>query len=146
MRHRCLFGCILFVGSMIAAYVIFALWPPRRPANVPREAVFVATAKIGWWEYCSLEPIRRSVYCRLFFTDGRVAREDEFLPYDGGAAVTSDELHIDQRTHYADSSRIILRNGRVLLPKSVYDDQKKFLNSWEPFPPGLRRTWTASEK
>ena len=146
MRHRCLVGGILFAGSMIAAYVIFALWPPSRPANVPRGAVFVATAKIGWWELCSFDPVRRSNYCRLFFTDGRVAREGEFLPYDGGAPATNDELQIDPHTHYADSFRIILRNGRILLPKSVYDEQKKFLDSWEPFPPGLRRTWTASQK
>jgi hypothetical protein len=100
--------------------------------------VYVATAKIGFWDYCKFDPVQRTDHCQIFFTDGSILSEDDFLPYDGGTAVGADELKIDPHTHFADLDRIILRNGRILLPKSRYDDEKKF---WD----GMCRNWRAPD-
>jgi hypothetical protein len=146
MSKRKLYYWLIGLALVVIAYIVIVAWPPKRPANVPKGAVFVPTAKMGWWEYCRFDPVQRTDHCQMFLTNGSIAREDDFLPYDGGAPVEADELKIDPHTDFAGDDRIILRNGRILLPKSIYEHAKKFWDNWEPFPHGLRRTWSASPK
>ena len=99
-----------------------------RPRGVSTEAVFVRGAKVGWWQECTTATEGRSVHCRIWNGAGVVLVDEEFLPYDGGPAPTGDELKITPDTSFAGPDRIFLANKRVLLPRSRFDELKKFVD------------------
>jgi hypothetical protein len=54
--------------------------------------------------------------------------DEEFLPYDGGTQPTGEELKIATYPLFPGPDRIFLINGRVLLPRSRFDELKKFVD------------------
>ena len=101
--------------------------PPRnRPGSVPTEAVFVNGGKLGgWWELCRLENAGETIYCRIWNRAGLIQYDDQFLPADGNAPPTAEELRISPAPKFPGPDRIILTNRRVLLPKSRFDELKR---------------------
>jgi hypothetical protein len=101
-----------------------------RPDGVPVKAVFVNGSKgVGWWQQCAPATGGQFLHCRIWNREGLVLEDEEFLPYDGGTSPTIDELRIPSDTTFAGPDRIYLSNGRVLLPRSRFDELKKFVDS-----------------
>lgn len=98
-------------------------WPPERPENVPKSAVFVQSVKGGYWHSCGIDLTENICYCAIYHDDGRLIFNDVFLPYDGGAPVTENELNI---TPNGKVDTIKLANGRLLLPKSRFEIVKHY--------------------
>ncbi len=55
---------------------------PKRPANVPIDAVFVPGSKRGWWHSCRLGK-NGECLCTIYHLEGDVLRSGVFLPYEG---------------------------------------------------------------
>ena len=68
------------------------------------------------------------VHCQIWNGVGLVLVAEEFLPYDGGPAPTAEELKIPTDANFAGPDRIFLANKRVLLPRSRFDELKKFVD------------------
>jgi hypothetical protein len=115
--------------GVVLVYVIVLGSPPRRPSNVPGDAVFVEGAKTGWWQSCS-HTSQNVTMCRVYNKGGQVIVDEEFLPYDGGPQPTVSELVLDPRNHYSDVYRIALKNGRLLLRKSMFAQSKELLDTF----------------
>ncbi|MEO8658950.1 MAG: hypothetical protein ABI693_10795 [Bryobacteraceae bacterium] len=98
-----------------------------RPQNVLKDAVYVGPA-VGWWEHCAYLPAQRIDQCRIWNYRGGILEEGEFVPYDQGAPATSDQLRIVDGGSGPD--RIVLRNGRTLIPKSREVQMRRFLD-WQ---------------
>jgi hypothetical protein len=122
------------VGSLICAVaLLFCSACTRRPdvvrpGSVSVDAVFVRGSKIGWWQQCTSAKPSRSVHCRIWNEAGLVLEDEEFLPYDGGAPITAEELKISADTAFPGPDRIYLTNGRVLLPQSRFEELKIFVD------------------
>jgi len=58
---------------------------------------------------------------------GDVLAEEVFLPYDGGPPAGPNELKIKSKGSTG-SDRVLLANGRILIPKSRYEDVKRLLD------------------
>jgi hypothetical protein len=101
---------------------------PVRPANVPADAVFVRGPRVGWWQQCTWNTGSQSVHCRIWNGVGGVLEDEAFLPYDGGAAPTVDELKIASHPSFAGPDRIFLTNDRILLPESRFVELKRFVD------------------
>ena len=100
-----------------------------RPAEVPTSAIYVAGGKAGgWWQLCTSASAGKSVHCRIWNGAGLLLVDENFLPYDGGAQPTPDELKIPNETTFPGPDRIFLANGRVLLPQSRFDELKIFVD------------------
>ena len=100
-----------------------------RPADVPSDATYVAGGKLGgWWQQCALANGGRAVHCRIWNGAGLVLYDEEFLPYDGGASPTADELKVAPEPTFPGPDRIFLSNGRVLLPQSRFGELKRFVD------------------
>lgn len=99
-----------------------------RPQNVPADAVFVFGAKIGWWQQCIAADVEQRVHCRIWNGAGLVLLDEDILPYDGGPLPKAVELQIDPESTFSGPDRIILVNKRYLLPKSRFEELKKFVN------------------
>jgi hypothetical protein len=121
------------LGVAVALLLCFACGRKSgvvRPEGVPVDAMFVNGVKgIGWWQQCSPAISGQVLDCRIWNRGGLVLEDEEFLPYDGGASPTIDELKISSDTTFAGPDRIYLSNGRVLLPRSRFDELKKFVDS-----------------
>jgi hypothetical protein len=114
-----LFGCF---ACGRASHVI-------RPEGVPTDAVFVNGAKgVGWWQLCTPATLSEVLHCRIWNRGGIILYDEEFLPHDGGKSPTIDELKIPQETTFPGPDRVFLSNGRVLLPRSRFDELKKFID------------------
>ena len=100
----------------------------RRPANVPAEASLVDMPKGGVWQHCTFDPAVNTNRCQIYGWRGTVLYDEIFLPYDGGAAVSSADLMIPRYAPTVGDDWICLKNGRILLPKSRFEDIKKFLD------------------
>jgi len=98
-------------------------WPPERPENVPKSAVFVQSVKRGYWHSCGIDQTENICYCTIYLDDGRVVFNDIFLPYDGGGPVAENDLKI---TPNGTSDTIRLENGRLLLPKTRFKIVKRY--------------------
>src|SRR4051794_23929322 len=92
-----------------------------RPPNVPKQAVYVSGAKSGWWQQCEYNKTRNSDTCQIFNGAGKLIVDEEFLPFDGGSPAAEGELLIDRDSRLADVNRVALKNGRMLLRKSLFD-------------------------
>lgn len=99
-----------------------------RPQGVSTGAVFVRGAKIGWWQECAPAKEGQAVHCRIWNGTGVVLVDEEFLPYDGGPPPSSDELKISSDPTFPGPDRVFLTNSRVLLPRSRFDELKKFVD------------------
>ena len=101
---------------------------PVRPHGVPNGAVFVKGGKVGWWQECIPGTEGQAVHCRIWNGAGVVLVDEEFLPYDGGQTPTAEELKIPADTTFSGPDRIFLANKRVLLPRSRFEELKKFVD------------------
>ena len=99
-----------------------------RPQGVSTGAVFVRGAKVGWWQECIPGTEGQAVHCRIWNEAGAVLVDEEFLPYDSGRAPTAEELKIPPDASFAGPDRIFLANKRVLLPRSRFEELKKFVD------------------
>jgi len=100
---------------------------PKRPTNVPTGAVAVSIPKSNYlWKYCWYDPQDSDDHCRVFNGNGLIIIDDTFDPYDGGPPVPSEELRIDSRRSFGDW--VWLENGRILLPRSDFDQVKNLLD------------------
>jgi hypothetical protein len=99
-----------------------------RPEGVSADAVFVRGGKVGWWQQCTLPTGGQAVHCRIWNGAGLVLEDEEFLPYDEGARPGAEELMISADPTFPGPDRIILKNGRVLLPRSRFNELKKFVD------------------
>lgn len=114
----------------VAAYISFFSRSPKRTENVPANAAFVKGSKTGWWQSCA-KTKSGSITCRVISVAGQSLLDEEFLPYDGGPLPTTPELVLDPNNRYSSAYRVCLKNGRILLPKSMYQESKKLLDSLE---------------
>ena len=121
--------CIASIGLLLSLACDRNSEELIRPKNVPQDAVFVRGIKgIGWWQHCATTNAGRPVYCRIWNKGGLVLEDEEFLPYDGGAPPTADELKIEPNPTFQGPDRIFLTNGRILLPRSRFDRLKLFVD------------------
>lgn len=102
---------------------------PRRRDNVPPDSVFVVGANVGWWERCSYDSKEDVNHCQIFNEGGKVLSDEVFLPYDGGKAAKDSELKIVSNSDIAGPQYVCLTNGRILIPKSHFENQKRALDS-----------------
>jgi hypothetical protein len=110
-----------------------------RPANVPPEATYVAGGKVGgWWQECGPPLTAEAVHCRIWNAGGLPLADEGFLPYDAGPSPRVDELKIDADPAFPGPDRIFLANKRVLLPKSHFEELKKFVDWLEDKPDKAR--------
>ena len=101
---------------------------PDRPTGVPASASYVPGGKVGgWWQYCIVNE-HLQVHCTVWNRVGLVLHDEVFLPYDQRAAITQGELSIVSDWEFPGDDRIRLKNGRILLPLSRFDDVKRFLD------------------
>jgi hypothetical protein len=96
-----------------------------RPQNVSKDAVHVGGA-IGWWQYCTYDPVREVDICHIWNRGGLVLEEGTFVPYDGGPPSKTDALQIADVNN--GPSEIDLRNGRILIPKAREAELRRFLD------------------
>lgn len=100
----------------------------RRPANVPDDAALVDQPKGGLWQHCEAETAANTIRCQIYNWGGGLLYDEVFLPYDGGAAVLQVDLKIPRYAPLSGPDRICLQNGRILIPKSRYDEVKRHLD------------------
>ena len=96
----------------------------RRPANVPKDAVFLLVVKGVWWEHCTYNPQEDIDHCEVWNEGGGVISDEVYLPYDGGPAVKADQLKIRKGVYPGIMNALCLENGRALLPKWLVDRDK----------------------
>ena len=101
-----------------------------RPRGVSPEATYVLGGKFGgWWQQCMSAANSQAVRCSIWNGAGLVLVNEEFMPYDGGAPPTGDELKISTDPAIPSGpDRVFLSNGRVLLPRSRFDELQKFID------------------
>jgi hypothetical protein len=102
---------------------------PKRPNNVPHDSTYVVGANVGWWEHCSYEPAQDVDHCQIFNFGGTVLSDEIFLPYDGGRAAHQSELRIVSNSNITGPQYVCLSNGRILIPKSDFENQKRAIDS-----------------
>lgn len=99
----------------------------RRPGNVPEDAALVDQPKSGLWQRCVLDTGANANRCQIYNWGGGVLYDEVFLPYDGGNAVVQADLKISRYAPLSGPDRVCLANGRILIPKSRYDEIKRHL-------------------
>jgi hypothetical protein len=101
-----------------------------RPGGVPPQATYVPGGKLGgWWQQCTRANTSQAVHCQIWNGAGLVLADEEFLPYDGGAPLAANELKISTDPAVPGGpDRVFLSNGTVLLPRSRFDELKKFVD------------------
>jgi hypothetical protein len=92
------------------------------------DAIFARGAKIGWWQQCTPAKAGQGVHCRIWNGSGLILEDGEFLPYDGGSTPAAEELQISPDSTFPGPDRIFLTNGRILLPRSRFDELKIFVD------------------
>lgn len=100
-----------------------------RPKNVPKDAVPIpAGYGDAWLQRCSYDQMNDVDHCQIFNAGGATLEDETFLPYDGGKAAKDSELRIDRDNRLAGPYIICLKNGRILIPKSDFENQKRFID------------------
>lgn len=120
------------ITTLLLIVVFFAaclrVESPKRPSNVPEEAVLVGDGKVGgWWQRCRANSETGTVFCEIWNKGGLVLYSEVFLPYDQGPTVTAEELQI-RNGGLLGPDRVCLQNGRILAPKSRFEEMKHFLD------------------
>jgi hypothetical protein len=141
-------GKALMIVAAVVVVAVLALqgaywWsniPPKRPKNVPADAVFLwaghlglPAPKHGAWIRCWTDTAKGVNQCRLTEMDGRVTYEGVFLADTGKTPVPQSDLTImgeqtSQSVNLWVRSKgqlvplVFLKNGTVLIPKDAYQD------------------------
>jgi hypothetical protein len=101
---------------------------PARPRNVPLDAVHVRGGDSDWWERCSYNQADDIDHCQTFNAGGVTLEDEPYLPYDGDKAANESDLKIDANARLRGPYIICLQNGRILIPTSDFENQKRFLD------------------
>jgi hypothetical protein len=96
------------------------------PTNVPKTAFLVPNWSGGWFQQCAYDAVSQTDHCRIWNFRGLILYNEQFVPYDAGAAAPTDQLVIVDRGSGPD--RVTLKNGRILIPKSREADLRRFLD------------------
>jgi hypothetical protein len=99
-----------------------------QPEGVPVDAVFAKGAKTGWWQQCTPAKAGQTIHCRIWNGSGLILEDEDFLPYDGGSAPVAEELKISPDPTFPGPDRIFLANGRILLPRSRFEELRIFVD------------------
>jgi hypothetical protein len=122
-------AAILLSGAALLLSLVLIGCQHPRPQNVPIDSVYVNGANgDGWWQHCSYDATREVDYCQIYNWGGGIIWNEVSLPYDGGAAAKQSELLIDSKNRLAGPQYVCLKNGRILIPKSEFENQKRFLD------------------
>ncbi len=100
-----------------------------RPEGVAENAIYVAGGgKVGgWWQEC--KPVKgQGPHCRIWNRSGLLLWDEEFLPYDQGPTPTPEETKIPARTWFPGPDRVCLGNGRILFPRTKFEELKQWLD------------------
>lgn len=143
-----IFGFIIgFLAVAIAAAYWWANVPPRRPASVSADAVFLwaghlglPAPKHGTWIECWADRENGVNRCRLTEMNGKPSYEGVFLSDTGQQLVSKSDLKIkadptSNSNHWllvdrqSSAPLVFLENGSVLIPKDAYTDGKQKLNN-----------------
>jgi hypothetical protein len=119
---------ILFAVAALVSGLGLEGCRPARPSNVPADSVYIVGAWGGWWDRCSYDPKQDANYCQIFNDVGGTISDGVFLPYDGGKAAKEAELKIISHSNLTGPNYVCLENGRMLIPKSQFDVQKRYLD------------------
>lgn len=119
--------CLIISGCKLLENQPFLL-EHRRPANVPNDAAFVNQPKGGLWQRCVTETGNNAVRCQIYNWGGGLLYDETFVPYDGEGAVLQAELKIPRYAPLSGPDRVCLQNGKILIPKSRYDEVKRHLD------------------
>ena len=141
-------GKVLIIVAAVVGAAILALagaywWsnvPPKRPKDVPADAVFLwaghlglPAPKHGTWIKCWTDTAKGVNQCKLTEMDGRVTYEGVFLADTGKTPVqqsdltilgeqTSQSVNLWVRSQGQLVPLVFLKNGTVLIPKDAYQD------------------------
>jgi len=126
-RWRPAFPITLGVAS-ICFGVALGGCSPERPSNVPLDVVHVRGGDSDWWERCSYDQKADIDHCQTFNAGGQTLKDETYLPYDGGDAAKESELKIDSDARLRGPYIICLQNGRILISKSDFQNQKEFVD------------------
>jgi len=109
-----------------------------RPPNVPQEAVYINAAKgRGFWQHCRVDEQRKVNWCRIYNVGGHIMHDEVFLRYSGDPSpVRGEQLRIAHEGGprplgtwlEGGPDWVVLENGEILLPKSNYDETKRFID------------------
>jgi hypothetical protein len=114
------------------------LFPPRRPKDVPQNAVWIDAPGLpiswhhGWWFGCDTPSSGTANYCRLVMPNGTKVYAGEYLPCEDRSAVPMSKINLvpppDQVGMWIADKRLTelapigaLREGDLLLPVAVLD-------------------------
>jgi hypothetical protein len=123
------YGLTAFLGIMVfTSGLWFVGCRPSRPSNVPADSVYIVGGEFGWWQHCSYDPKEEVDYCQIYNLGGDILYDEVSLPYDGGKAAKEDELKIVSRSKLTGPNYVCLENGRILIPKSHFENQKRFID------------------
>jgi hypothetical protein len=118
----------LWVGALLSV-IGLAGCRHARPRNAPVDSVYVnGPFGEGWWQHCSYLAPNDVDRCQIYNWGGGVIWDEVFVPYDGESAVREPGLTIDNETRFAGPQYVCLKNGRILIPKSHFEDTKRFLD------------------
>ena len=127
MLTRPIVAVALFLCAVALLSCIACTRSPR-PDSVSVDAVLVTGGKGGWWQECMTARVSQSVHCRIWNKVGLILEDEEFLPYDGGSTPVPVELAILPDPKFPGPDRVFLANGRILLPRSRFDELKIFVD------------------
>jgi hypothetical protein len=100
----------------------------RRPGSVPPDATYVKGALGGWWQRCT-STSDAEVSCQIYnWKAGSSLYDEVFLPYDQQGPILQSDLTIKTESPLSGPDRIVLQNGRILIPMSRYAVVREFLN------------------
>jgi hypothetical protein len=126
-RQRHAFGIALSIAALAFVSALEGC-KPARPSSVPRDSIYVVGGKVGWWQHCSFDPKQDVDHCQIFNLGGESLYDEVFLPYDGGKAAEEAELSIVGNSDLAGPQYVCLRNGRILIPRSQFEQQRRFVD------------------
>ena len=151
MRHRTkgVLYLLGFIAFLIGLLVVRPVWQARRPADMPRNSVWIDAPALpfsfyhGWWFGCWIDSDGRSNRCRLWGSGGlQTVYEGLYISCDSTAPVQEYELQLSvpadslgmwvgnsERSIFAPAA--FLKNGQVLVPVEA-------LHDWEKFRPKLK--------
>jgi hypothetical protein len=99
---------------------------PSRPDNVPKSATLVFGGFTHFWHECWYDSAKHLDECRIYNAGRVILQDDVYLPANGGAAISEDQLKIVQGSN--PESAVHLSNGTVLIPQKNFDGIKKDLD------------------